>query len=241
MYKFFLTLAFAAVALSGTAKAAPIVIDNFGEPPSVSGAEFHAADDGLLPINDLGLLTTNVVGGSRVGSVQSFLGSPTLGDSVTLTYGSGFGSHFTVATAGTGTTDVNLMYDANGAGLALDLSSQVGIMLDFSILDAAAIGTTFTLDITDVTATTFSETLTATTGGPQTFDFLFSLPGYAGLDTSTIDTIELNSSVPANGDIRISNIQSIENVPEPGSLAIWGLIGIAGAFGFWRMRRKVGR
>ena len=161
--------------------AAPIMIDNFEEPVSVAVAEFHNADDGLIPINDLGLLTTNVVGGARTGMVQSFQGTPTLGDSVAVSYGSGMGGHFTVATAGTGTTSANLVYDANGAGLGLDLSSQSGITLDFSILDAAAIGTTFTLDITDGTNTTFGETIIATSGGPQQFDFLFSLPGYAGL------------------------------------------------------------
>ena len=233
LLSFFSTLCLTALVTFQLA-AAPIMIDDFSEPAATVFSETAPVGTFPIVIADTGLATTNVIGGSRDVTID-FVAAPGPGDNINGSYGSAFGNQFSMFTGGVNASTLDLFSDANVAGLSADLSSQAGIALDFDIFDAAAIGTVFTLNIDDGSGIS-SSMQTALLAGPQTFDFLFS--DFAGLDTSTIDSIHLTASVPANGDIRLLNIQTIENVPEPASVAIWALLGICISVGTWKLRRK---
>ena len=86
------------------------------------------------------------------------------------------------------------------------------------------------------------QVITVTSPGTQDFDFMFNAftpIGPAGpLNLGDIDGIVLTGLITANGDISLENIETFSNVPEPASLAAWGLIGLAGASVAWRSRRR---
>lgn len=212
----------------GALTAAPIVIDDFSTPPTVIGTFTNPPNVGFSSTNT-GIPFGNTIGGVREAS--AFYTATTGGfDVTTILYGSGFGGVFSAFTGGNDPTVVNLTYDGvAGAGLGLNanLASQLGINLEFNILDAATIGSTIQIRLTDGDGDVHQLTLAATVLGAQTIAFPFSsftAVGLSGpLNLADIDRIAIQVNGNPNSDYTIDNIVTDEAVPEPSTFAMAGM------------------
>lgn len=182
--------------------AAQTVIDDFstvgaatGDPPGVL-----LTTVGTTTVTDTGL--TGVIGGARTLTLTATSiagGAPQVRSGVNalaqvLNYSS------TVLANGF----VTLRYDADGAGLAADLSSGDGVQF-IVVADASSVPYDVAVTLSDG-VTSFTETQTVFVSGLQILQFPYA--AFPGVDLASIDSIELTFDPNLAGDLEVATIQT---------------------------------
>ncbi len=124
--------------------------------------------------------------------------------------------------------DVVYRYDAGGQ-LNRDLSNAISIDLVFDTTDLG-VDVTVTLKSNNGAQ---SASLNDSLPGPGTLSFLISdfLAANNLLNLLDIDSIEVAINTPTAGDFTLDQINIPERlIPEPASLLIWSVLGVAGVF-----------
>lgn len=210
--------------------ASAIVIDDFTSPSAYSNT-YSPSDS---PVNQVDNGT--MFGGIRTINL-TFNGTSDITDTVTLAL-----DPAAVSSPSNGIFDVN---SASGVSdLVLDLTYDTSTLgpgiadsIDLTVHNVAS-GDTVDIQLL-VNGVPFGAIQSVSGGGafPQTLSFLL------GIDTSTINTIGfVFSGAGGTGvDFTLTHIElnvSEEEVPEPASLAVWGVMGLTGMVAARRRRRK---
>jgi len=217
---------------AGSVQAAPIVVDNLTElftGGNASGGAQLSADNNNTDVSNTQGPSANFIG-LRTGSVTNT--GPGIISSTDMAISAGIlaFSTGTLSTAGTG----YLLYDTTpGVNLA------AGGTIDFNF-------GTFNLG-TDLNPLTLSVTLADTSTSQQVFAPPISSTGlvqiplssFNAVDKTNIQSIRIDFSTTGRGiDFSLNNQGGgiiIQEIPEPASIALWGVLGIAGA---WYARRR---
>jgi hypothetical protein len=223
MYR--LLAAFAAVALSvGAANAAPITIDNFGNPAANTS---------------IGLPVTNFAAGSISGDLAGTLGityNPTLTNSGGNSTSIG-GGMFDMFTA---TSGVSVTLNYNFSGAPLDFSGMTGLFLDFSFADGGTIDDVpITVTFTTANGTSVAFDVAVDAAGNQTVDLLAGdFSNFGDLTDVTSLSITFNGSQQPGADFVLTKIyadgdggvfdQGDPEVPEPASMILFGALAAGG-------------
>jgi len=221
------------VAVVLLASAAPvkadIILDNFQ-----NGTNKTADVGGTNPNGDSQTGLSGVLGGSRDTSV--FASTGVTGATAQLLISTGV----LQLNTGTGVAGVFSLTYPNVA--PLDLSTAIAFIFDISANDN---GGTFVLDITDGTNTGSSTLLAgplgSTTGdgvtGPQSIAIAGN-PDFSGVNLGAVTGITLNFTGDDSTDLEIGPLGfriTTQVIPEPASMAVWGLLGLSVT---WYARRK---
>jgi hypothetical protein len=204
---------------SSTVTAAPIILDDFSTFPGTwSNPPGQAA--GTLQSNPT---RTLILGGAGLNNV---------GDAIQINTGT---QQFIVAHSPQSDFDVTLSYSTSG-----NFNSSNAVILQFQTLDLEMVIT--------MTVNTTSGNLTANyTVPPQLSPFTFSLPfsslaGSGNLANTTGISLTFNSDNRKNIDFILSGdaggIILNGDLPEPGTLATLGLIGVVGGLAVRRRLRQ---
>ena len=213
-----------ALGLSRSASAAPITIDSFETPASP-----------LLFIGPSGP-PAGADSGAGVLGTRTLSSSTTLGLGDVVAIGNGTFQVFT------GTTSMESVLTYNGAGFPLDFSADLGIVFDFLFLDGGISNTTTDFEVTLNTSTgplTGSVTVSDTA---VPFSALLLFASFSGPgNLATVNSIVFgfnNGGSPQQGADFVLDELSVAAalVPEPASLA---LCGVAGMAALWSGRRRV--
>lgn len=123
---------------------------------------------------------------------------------------------------------VVFIYDANGAGLNQDLSDASSIDLKFDTTD---LGVDFVVTLGSGNGQ-FASSPVQNLAGPGTISIPISVFTTANplLQLFDIDSIRLAIDTPVAGDFTLDSAIIIRFIPEPGSVLIWSLLGVAGVF-----------
>jgi hypothetical protein len=211
----------AMVWLAGSVSAAPILIDNFATPnPQVQ-------------INGPGAVNL-VHSGAGIFGTRTVTTSPNLAAGDTFRIGQGI---VNIQTGATSSVQTNLSY----AFATQNFSKDAGIILEFGALDAG----------TGVTSAEIRAVLNTSTGNLSAsvilFDSIVPVSGFLPFNTFTgpgnLSNVTgaqffLNDTGTPNPgtDFELRSIRVTDTgIPEPGSLAVWGLLGAAGV---WYGRRR---
>jgi hypothetical protein len=219
--------------VSPVVNAADITVDDFSATTLPPGA-------GIGSLNQSGVGTTGPFpDGPNAGVLGGYR---TITNQVTAT-GGGINANMTIQT-GPQTLSYNtdsgvagiltLLYDANGVGLFADFSGGTSLDLPFSAIDLPGLVVMATLS--DGT-NSFTQSSGALAAGAQTVSF--PLSGFTGVDLSNVQSVKLVFDAANSQDFTLSGpggIIIVQEIPEPASLALWGVIGIAGA---WYTRRRL--
>ncbi len=121
---------------------------------------------------------------------------------------------------------VSFLYDANNAGLALDVTGenrfQINV-LDFDAANPTTEALVVRVTVSDGTNTASAETNITTVGDHLVnlpFAALVPEPGDGPVDLSSLDSIMLTADAPTGGDFRLADFQA---TPEPASLMLLGM------------------
>lgn len=216
--------------------AAPIVIDTFDSPnpgavlppPTGPGAlRTNDAGSGILGQRDFsagGSGLVNFGDGARIGTAT---GSPFSGQGILdLAWGSA------------STFSITLNYDNFGT-LALSPADQLQLQVLAYNNGSVTTQNTFTITTVGGTLTSGPVTFPNVNPGPQTFSFPLSsftpASGSPNLSQVTGISLTFNTNGSAGPDITLDGIQ-VAPVPEPTTIALWSVIGLAGA---WYARRRL--
>lgn len=202
--------------LVNTASAGLIVIDDFSTVAAPNPWPVQLNAEGSVTVNENGL---GVLGGFRQTTVEAQgIGIPGL-DFLQVTVAAGAGLldfNSTVDTDGF----LSLLYDGGGS-LNADLSSQGGIQVSFAMFDfAGSAPLPVTLHLFDGSNMAM-HTLSLMAPGAQSLFFNFN--NFAGVDLTSIQSIQFDFDPAIGADFRISQIVAI---PAPAALALLSL-GIA--------------
>ena len=202
---------------SSTVTAAPIILDDFSKFP---GTWTNVQGPGTLQSNTT---RTLILGGAGLNNV---------GDGIQINTGT---QQFIVAHSPQSDFDLTLSYNTPG-----NFSSSNAVILQFETLDIEMVIT--------MTVNTMSGNLTANyTVPPQTTPFTFTLPfsslaGSGNLANTTGISLKFNSDNRKNIDFILrgdaGGIILNGDLPEPGTLATLGLIGVVGGLALRRRLRK---
>ncbi len=225
--------------LAGKASAVPITIDNFTDPgpaPPAGLATPGVTQTGVGSMSGSNSGLGGVLGGVRDFNLTVTAAAVPALDGANLEIAAGF-IDFDATGAGDG--EFTLTYDAGGMGLGADFSTQAGIQIDITLLTGVPTPVTLTLMDGSGPAAVASTSLTAL--GPQLLSFAFNgatFSNFGSLNLGNIESIGLFVNPPTAGELRIDTIDTFEVIPEPGSLALWGALAVAGV---WYGRRLHGR
>ena len=199
------TFGFAALALATAAHA--LVIDDFTD--TAGGAlstGIKQSTVGSRTISD-GPRLRGVIGGVRRMTLTADVTDLPGLDAVTvrvvragslLNYGSSLGAR----------GRLQLVYDAGGAGLGVNLSSAAGIAIDIVAANADAVPCPLSLTLSDgLRSRTVSQAVT--TGGSQTVRFGLRSTGLGTVDLRHIRSISLTLTPGKSGDLGIGGIRTI--------------------------------
>jgi hypothetical protein len=243
---------FAAAVLATTvfgsaASAAPILIDNLNVPAGGQATTFGTPRTGAFPstilgANGVGTRTISYAGaGNFSGAEGVFVNSPSATMMGTLEMGTVGGAVATSATYTAFPQNLDLSQAGNFFDLDFHLVDNGASIPAFAVTIEATTASgnlTKTFNIADIpfnlTATTLSFGIDNTWTGPGTF------ANVSGLKF-TLNSGQLNAADFILGEIRTRDgaFRRPENVPEPASLAVFGLLTLAGgAFARRRGARK---
>lgn len=188
---------------------------------------------------ETGLDTAHVIGGSRfVSATVARAGTSPFGSGgATLSTTSGISpgeGTFSVVTGAGAFGDFYTEYDANGAGLGLDLSSYESIVFDeFHDLLATDRPTIYSMLITDsngASAVVNGFVQNTFLGGQGSITSEFILSAGLGLNLSNISKIRFNFQLGRGQDSDFYRVTAVDkDVPEPASLAFFGVAGLLAA------------
>lgn len=137
-------------------------------------------------------------------------------------------------------TQFSILYNANGAGLNLDLSDTISISFVVALNDQPNTSATIIIaDSNNNSAESTIENLPSSNGGgilPADIDFILSeFSGIDGVDLSDIQSIEFRSNPTLGGsDIGFLALEICTPLTRPAivpTLSEWGLIAMAGVLG----------
>ena len=196
-----------------------IVIDDFEE-----GTIDLEASNAVPSVELLDQATTSAIGGYRDTAV--LLISPYLSASANSNPIPGV---IAFSSGSQSTGQFTLVYDGDGnvglGGVDLTDGGVNGFLnIDFTSADLGA-EIEIRLQDTGGNGEYLSQILA---GGPGVVSFHLSDFADAGVDLTSIDLIELNITGQEDGDYTIDSIAA--TVPEPGTIAIWSMLGIGMAF-----------
>jgi hypothetical protein len=178
---------------------------------------------------------TNTTGGVRTATLGPYSGPANLTDSVSITIDSGV-LNFNSTTGASAT--LVLLYDANSAGLNEDFTGYQSLTLSVLNFDFAfGNPLPITLTLTDTGSNSFSSTINVNSGGAQPIDFPLAAFQSGGVNLSSIQSVELTFTGNTAHNFTIDAIQ-LTAIPEPATLALWGVVGAAGA---WYGRRRLSK
>ncbi len=240
----FIALALLAMMLfaAPNAGAAPI-IDDFTTTTSVGpttimigssvfvlpGLQVSNASPG--PVTVVDNPATNTLGGIRTVVLGPYTGPANMADNVSVTVDGGV-LNFNSSTAAK--APLVLRYDAGGAGfddsfLGYDALTLAVLNFDFAFGNPLPISAKIT-DTSNISAT---QTVNVSMGGAQPIGF--DLSGFTGVDLDHVKSVELTFTGNTAHNFTIDAIQ-LTTIPEPATLALWGALGVAGA---WYARRRL--
>ncbi|MBX3414611.1 MAG: hypothetical protein KF708_18130 [Pirellulales bacterium] len=190
--------------------------------------------------NELGIPTTNTIGGVRNTTVtgDSFA-VPGL-DTVTTTVVPTPPSLLDYASSAGADGSLNLLYNAGGipGGLNANFSAETGITIDFLLFDhAGGVDLPVTVTLSDGSNVASLTQLLTSPGAQSVF---FGFPGFAGIggvDMSSIDSLNFFFDAQLAHDFRIDFIGTTSGVPEPASFLVWGMAAVVGLFVSRRCRK----
>lgn len=217
----------AAGSIASSAVAGAIVIDDFNSVGNPNPWPVTLNTAGNIFVQETGL---TAIGGTRDTYLEATsVGVPGL-DNVQVSVVAAGGLFDYNSTADTNGY-VFMSYNAGGAGLNTDFSSQLGIWIHFTHFDHAGdLPLPITIHLFDG-AEMAMQTISLTGPGAQSVFFSFAAFGNIGaLNLSSIQAIDIELDPATGADFRISQI--ITEVPAPGALALFGLA----AFGARRRR-----
>jgi len=188
------------------------------------------------PYLETGLDTAHVIGGSRLITVL-----PSADTGTTATMNTTLGK-LSVNNEDGFTSLLNLLYNANSAGLSADLSAGEWIRLVGS-LEHVDNGSSLGFTLVDADGTSASNVIYGFPTQTQTFDFDFDDfnidvgGGTVGLDLEHIASIQLTYQGDLSNDFNSVEGLTVERVPEPISMMMLGCLG-AGMAVARKLRRK---
>lgn len=231
---------------SGALGVSPVVasqiIDTFDDVDGPNPWPVTRTTAGSTVITESPLPLANTIGGERVTTItgDSFL-VPGL-DSVTTTIVPALPSLLDYASTAGADGSLNIFYNGiAGGGLGANFSAETGITIDFLLFDhAGGVDLPVTVTVSDGTnLATLTQMLTA----PGAQSVFFGFAGFAGIGSvnlSTIDSLNFFFDAQLAHDFRLDFIGTTSGVPEPASIAIWGMAGLVGVL-IHRGRRRNAR
>jgi hypothetical protein len=193
-----------AIATLAAIPAGALMIDDFNSGASATLRRgVRQRRMGSLSANDAGL--KGVLGGQR--RVTVTVESQDAGDldtvSADIVPGAGL---FGYSSSGGADGRFDLTYDAGGAGLNANLSSESGVLIDIVDADRSSVPYAMTLVITDRTGRAGTTTKTGTIAGPLQVRFLLS--GLPRVDLSHVRSIVLTVNPQKAGDLQLNKIRT---------------------------------
>lgn len=223
-----ISCAAALVVISSQAQSA-ILIDNFsdvtgsGSTLTINVESLPTPTASSITVAQSGL--TGVIGGSRSLTIER---TATTGTGVRRVTGeiSDLAPAFFEYTSSTGADGFALLAYGTSSDLNYNFLSESGFIIDFDGYDAPN-GNPLVVTIELVSsAGSGSATANLTTNGGQV-QIDFSNAGYAAVDFSDIDKINVKFDPNRGGDFEVNKITTVTAVPEPSSAALLGLGGLA--------------
>jgi cysteine-rich repeat protein len=185
--------------LSSTAASGQVVIDGFSDagPNTIAPPGVQRTTVGVTTVTDTGL--TDVIGGARTLTVEATVAGGANPEVLAGVIPSFELLSYSSSLLADGLT--TLFYDANGAGLGVDLSTGEGIELGLTT-DAAAVPYLVSLTLSDGIITE-TDVQAGIMSGLTMIQFFYT--SFPGVDLSNIDSIELTIDPNAAGDLETAD------------------------------------
>jgi hypothetical protein len=231
----------AAVTLGVSPLSAGQVVDNFDNVGGPNPWPVIRTTVGSTLTIENGLPVLNTIGGQRATTTtgDSFA-VPGL-DNVTTTIVPFPPSLLDYATSAGADGSLNLFYNAGGGpgGLNANFSSETGITIDFLLFDhAGGVDMPVTVTVSDGTNLATLTNLLTSPGAQSVFFGFAGFAGIGGVDMSSVDSLNFFFDAQLAHDFRLDFIGTTTGVPEPASLAVWGIASIVGLLVHRRRNRR---
>lgn len=223
---------------------AQIVIDNFAEP--AAPAVFPQTTVGTTPFTQAPLNPANTIGGVREGSVTATSIALPGTDIVEVSVG---GNIFDYQASAGADGSATLFYDGNAGGagdLNLNLMGQ-SIAVTFILSDSSqALPVTVTLDDGSATASVTQTLMTQINSGDPAVTLSFTSAAFTAnnplINLASINSVLFNFDPAEARDFRLGGegivVQQQVPIPEPTSLALWGIVAMTGGVCAYRRRKQ---
>lgn len=179
----------------------------------------------------------SIVGGSRFASIMSSAANPMLPQ-----YGpvnmDVFAGALNFSTGANAAATLMLKYNGNGAGLGSALAGNPIIAVDFLTFESGAPGATVEVEVlvSDGTNSAMLSIMLDETDDSITPFSLFFDFSMSGVDFSNLEWLKIIFDSTNSADFLLDSIRAT-SVPEPISLASWGIMSCFGVGGLWLRRR----
>lgn len=209
------------VSLQSACARAEVILDNFSTPSTASSA-FRSS------VGTSSVDTSSIMGGTRTTTLDlaSAISSPT----AFATIGAG---SLTLTSGSSTTASVTLAY----SGLSLSLSSYANLVLNFESVSGIITPMPVSVTINGVT----DLTSVGITANPTNLLVGLTSANFPTVNFGSINSITVTFNDGNQGGSFVLNgfgANPVTPVPEPASLALWGVVGLVGA---WYGRRKMQR
>lgn len=217
---------------------ATILIDDFSEVGLPSPWTVTVSTVTSVTNSETGLL--NAIGGVRTSTVTGLSFSVPGLDDVDVTVAPSPTSLFDFRTSSGAHGNTSLLYDAGGipGGLAADLSNEAGIVIDIVEFDhGGGLDMPISISISDGTNTATLVELLTSPGAQSVLFGINDFVGIGGVSLNSIDSISILFDAQLAQDFRVGQISTISSqVPEPGAIAVWGVVAIVAGLAIRRRR-----
>lgn len=215
---------------------ATIIIDDFSEVGLPSPWTVTVSTVTSVTNSETGL--SSVIGGVRTSTVTGISFSVPGLDDVDVTVAPSPIGLFDFRTSSGAHGNTSLLYNAGGGGLAADLSNEAGIVIDIVEFDhGGGVDMPISISISDGTNTATLVELLTSPGAQSVLFGINDFVGIGGVSLSSIDSINILFDAQLAQDFRVGQISTISSqVPEPGAIAVWGVVAIVAGLAIRRRR-----